>query len=365
MKKKVIALFAVLLLLGVSTAAYAAPASNCLKYANNIQGGLCSSNSLYDVLNNRSTACGEQLGCSALDSDGNAVTNSACLRGKLCSKLGKNAGVGGSCGSAANSTCPTGTSNAANASNAAGNATVSIGDMQTALNELKQQFGNSPAAITATCSSKNGINLSDFLQKFLAKKNCPTTPAVTAKPSEAPVVTVTPAATAAPTATPAATAKPTATAALTATPAATTAPTATPAATEKPGLPSGADNLAYEKEVVELVNEQRAANGLAPLTLGDKLSKVARLKSQDMHDNSYFSHTSPTYGSPFDMMKTFGISYRTAGENIAMGYSTPEAVVNGWMNSPGHRANILNANFTTIGVGYVADGHYWTQEFIG
>ncbi len=126
-----------------------------------------------------------------------------------------------------------------------------------------------------------------------------------------------------------------------------------------------ADNLSYEEQVAVLVNEQRAANGLAPLTLNYALSNVARAKSQDMHDNNYFSHTSPTYGSPFDMITSFGISYRAAGENIAMGYATPEAVVNAWMNSPGHRANILNASFQQIGVGYVADGNYWTQEFIG
>lgn len=124
-------------------------------------------------------------------------------------------------------------------------------------------------------------------------------------------------------------------------------------------------NLSYEQKVVALVNDQRAANGLKPLTLNEKLSDVARAKSQDMHDKKYFSHTSPTYGSPFDMMKTFGISYRAAGENIAMGYATPEAVVDGWMNSPGHRANILNASFTQIGVGYVSSGNYWTQMFIG
>ena len=121
----------------------------------------------------------------------------------------------------------------------------------------------------------------------------------------------------------------------------------------------------YEKRVVELVNEIRVENGLSPLTLNSKLSNVARLKSQDMKDKNYFSHTSPTYGSPFDMMKQFGISYRSAGENIAMGYATPEAVVNGWMNSPGHRANILNSSFKQIGVGYVAGGNYWTQMFIG
>lgn len=125
------------------------------------------------------------------------------------------------------------------------------------------------------------------------------------------------------------------------------------------------DNLSFEEQVAVLVNEQRAANGLAPLTLNASLSNAARAKSQDMHDNNYFSHTSPTYGSPFDMLKAFGISYRSAGENIAMGYSTPQAVMSAWMNSPGHRANILNASYTQIGVGYVADGNYWTQEFIG
>ena len=126
-----------------------------------------------------------------------------------------------------------------------------------------------------------------------------------------------------------------------------------------------ADVSDYEKEVVDLVNEIRKEYGLSELTLNTELSAVARAKSQDMKDNQYFSHTSPTYGSPFDMMKTFGISYRTAGENIAMGYRTPEAVVDGWMNSEGHRANILNSSYKEIGVGYVSSGNYWTQMFIG
>lgn len=121
----------------------------------------------------------------------------------------------------------------------------------------------------------------------------------------------------------------------------------------------------YEKEVVDLVNEIRKEYGLSELKLNTELSAVARAKSQDMKDNQYFSHTSPTYGSPFDMMKSFGISYGTAGENIAMGYRTPEAVVDGWMNSEGHRANILNSSFKEIGVGYVSSGNYWTQMFIG
>lgn len=122
--------------------------------------------------------------------------------------------------------------------------------------------------------------------------------------------------------------------------------------------------LSYEKEVVRLVNEIRAENGLQALTYDWELSRVARYKSQDMKDNKYFSHTSQTYGSPFQMIKNFGITYRSAGENIAKGYATPQAVVNGWMNSSGHRANILNASFNRIGVGYVASGNYWTQMFI-
>ena len=125
------------------------------------------------------------------------------------------------------------------------------------------------------------------------------------------------------------------------------------------------DVTSYEHEVVRLVNEIRVKNGLKTLTEDWELSRVARYKSQDMKDNNYFSHTSPVYGSPFEMMKSFGISYRHAAENIAKGQSTPQAVVNSWMNSSGHRANILNSSYTKIGVGYVKSGHYWTQMFIG
>lgn len=121
----------------------------------------------------------------------------------------------------------------------------------------------------------------------------------------------------------------------------------------------------YEQEVIRLVNEIRVQNGLKPLTYDWELGRVARYKSQDMKDKRYFSHTSPTYGTPFQMMKSFGITYRSAGENIAMGQATPKAVVDAWMNSSGHRANILNASYTHIGVGYVASGKYWTQMFVG
>ena len=122
---------------------------------------------------------------------------------------------------------------------------------------------------------------------------------------------------------------------------------------------------AYENKVLELVNAERAKQGLKPLEMDESVRNVARLKSQDMKKNNYFSHTSPTYGTPFEMLKKYGISYKSAGENIAQGYQTPEQVVKGWMNSSGHRANILNASYTHIGIGYEADGNYWTQMFIG
>jgi uncharacterized YkwD family protein len=121
----------------------------------------------------------------------------------------------------------------------------------------------------------------------------------------------------------------------------------------------------FEQEVVDLTNKEREKQGLAPLEIDAELSKVAREKSKDMATNNYFDHNSPTYGSPFDMMKQYGISYSTAGENIAKGQRTPAEVVDGWMNSQGHRENILNGSFTHIGVGYVEQGNHWTQQFIG
>ena len=137
----------------------------------------------------------------------------------------------------------------------------------------------------------------------------------------------------------------------------------TPEQPDDPGSVPGV--LAYEQEVVRLVNAERASYGLPALSIRADLCQYARVKSQDMHDSGYFSHTSPNYGSPFDMMQSFGITYSHAGENIAMGYSTPEAVVSAWMNSEGHRANIFSASYTELGVGYVADGGYWTQWFVG
>lgn len=123
----------------------------------------------------------------------------------------------------------------------------------------------------------------------------------------------------------------------------------------------------FQQQVVDLVNQERAKNGLSPLTIKQDLTDVAQMKAQDMYDKKYFDHTSPTYGSPFDMMSKNGISYLAAGENIALGQQTPEQVMQDWMNSPGHRANILNPNFTQIGIGvynsYKGNGFIWVQEF--
>ncbi|MDT3426746.1 putative YkwD family protein [Paenibacillus forsythiae] len=149
---------------------------------------------------------------------------------------------------------------------------------------------------------------------------------------------------------------------------AVTKPEATPVAEPAPTVEKApesvqADKASYVGEVVALVNEERAKAGLAPLTALDSLNKVAAAKATDMRSNNYFSHTSPTYGSPFDMMSSFGVTYNYAGENIAMGQRTPEEVMKAWMNSPGHKANILSKNFNYIGVGF--DNNYWAQEFIG
>jgi uncharacterized YkwD family protein len=129
--------------------------------------------------------------------------------------------------------------------------------------------------------------------------------------------------------------------------------------------PSTQGISATEQKVIDLTNAERRKAGLKDLVGDTKLSSVARTKSNDMQKNGYFSHTSPTYGSPFDMMRDFGVTYSTAGENIAQGQRTPEEVVRAWMNSEGHRKNILNGAFTHIGVGHDTTGNHWTQMFIG
>ncbi|WP_379969076.1 CAP domain-containing protein [Ectobacillus sp. sgz5001026] len=185
------------------------------------------------------------------------------------------------------------------------------------------------------------------------------TPAPTQTQQSTPAPTQTQQSTPAPTQTKQSTPAPTQTKQSTPTPTQTKQSTPAPTPAPQQGVLS-----AYEQKVVDLTNAERAKNGLGALKVDATLSKVAKAKSQDMNNLNYFDHTSPTYGSPFDMMKQFGITYTTAGENIAMGQQTPEEVVQAWMASPGHRANILNNTYTYIGVGYVSGKNIWTQEFI-
>lgn len=142
--------------------------------------------------------------------------------------------------------------------------------------------------------------------------------------------------------------------------------TAQPVEAKQPASTPAADASisTIEQQVLTLTNQERAKEGLKPLATDSKLMDAAREKSTDMKTNKYFSHTSPTLGSPFDRMKELGITYKAAAENIAMGQQSPAEVVKAWMESPGHRANIMNGNFTHIGIGYDAQGHYWTQQFI-
>jgi uncharacterized YkwD family protein/spore coat assembly protein SafA len=130
-----------------------------------------------------------------------------------------------------------------------------------------------------------------------------------------------------------------------------------------PQAPAGSTNLsAFASQVFTIVNQERAKAGLRQLTSDGSLSAMAMAKAKDMYNNHYFDHTSPTYGSPFNMMTSYGIKYSYAGENIAMGQRTPQEVMTSWMNSPGHRQNILSPNYTKIGVAYY-NGE-WVQEFI-
>jgi uncharacterized YkwD family protein/spore coat assembly protein SafA len=136
---------------------------------------------------------------------------------------------------------------------------------------------------------------------------------------------------------------------------------------QKINIPNIDNVKTLEQQVIDLVNKNRVSAGLAPLKANWELSRVARYKSQDMINKNYFSHTSPTYGSPFQMMESFGIRFSAAGENIAYGQRTPQEVMNAWMNSPGHRANIMSSVYNQIGVGVAKKSNgtcYWTQEFI-
>lgn len=122
-----------------------------------------------------------------------------------------------------------------------------------------------------------------------------------------------------------------------------------------------------EQEVLNLINQQRTQNGLSALKVDAEVQRVAKIKAQDMVDSNYFSHHSPTYGSPFDMLSSFKVTYKTAAENIA-GNASNQAAVTAWMNSAGHKANILNGSYNYTGIGVVNSktyGKIYVQMFIG
>ncbi len=142
-------------------------------------------------------------------------------------------------------------------------------------------------------------------------------------------------------------------------------PNASPAPSTGTQQPSG-DLSQDERTLLDLINQERANNKLSPLQADAELMKVARLKANDMVQNNYFSHYSPTYGSPFDMMRQFGITFKSAAENIA-GNSTIQGAVTSWMNSEGHRTNILNSSYNYSGIGIAKSGKYgyvFVQMFI-
>ncbi len=127
------------------------------------------------------------------------------------------------------------------------------------------------------------------------------------------------------------------------------------------------DMKALETEVIRLVNVERAKAGLSALAENSEISRIARIKSEDFINNNYFAHNSPTYGTPFDMLRSYGITFTAAAENIASGQRTAADVMNSWMNSSGHRANILNSTYNQTGVGVARDNNgnlFWTEMFI-
>ncbi|MDD2208186.1 MAG: LysM peptidoglycan-binding domain-containing protein [Bacilli bacterium] len=139
------------------------------------------------------------------------------------------------------------------------------------------------------------------------------------------------------------------------------------AETPSTSTPTSDEIINLENEVFRLANEERRRAGLPVLSLDSEITKVARAKSEDFINNNYFAHNSPQYGSPFEMLRNFGINYSAAAENIASGQNNAEGAINHWMNSAGHRANILNSTFNKTGVGVARDQNgnlYWTQLFV-
>jgi len=227
------------------------------------------------------------------------------------------------------------------------------------LNNLKNYISNldnGTANITKATVNGKTVDLNSIDWKSIL--NTKTTDSADAKQTaEKPAVTQT------------TTAKPAATQTSTEKPTATQTTAEKPVATQQ-AAPSNttvsSSVSSYEQKVVELVNVERQKAGLSSLTLDTAISNIARMKSKDMATNNYFAHQSPTYGSAGDMLTKYGIKWSAWGENIASGQRTPQEVVTAWMNSPGHKANIMSTNFSKIGVGYAVNSNgtpYWTQMF--
>lgn len=244
--------------------------------------------------------------------------------------------------------------------------TINAGSLLSSIRKI-QTIKADKNTVTYNILKSLGIDLNKYNIPSSCQSSCPSvtptvTPAPTAKPTEKPVATPVPTVkpTEKPVATPAPTAKP------------TEKPTVTPAPTAKPttkptAAPSSSSEAAMEEEVLRLVNEERAKQGLGALKRASDLDNLARAHSADMIKRNFFDHTNPDGQSPFDRMRAAGISYRAAAENIASGQTSAQSVMNAWMNSSGHRKNILNSTYTEIGIGAVkssAGKIYWTQEFV-
>lgn len=131
-------------------------------------------------------------------------------------------------------------------------------------------------------------------------------------------------------------------------------------------IESGSRSTSVIQEVVNIVNHERSRAGLSPLRMHSQLNAAAQAHSNDMARNNFMGHTGSDGSSMGDRIKRHGYNFRTAGENVAAGQRSPQDVMRSWMNSPGHRQNILNPNFRDIGVGYAQGGSfgiYWTQKF--
>ena len=214
---------------------------------------------------------------------------------------------------------------------------------------------------------KQGVPLQN---EVVGSTSTPTPTSTTTPTAAVPTTATTPAPTTAPTTAP--TATPITTPALAATPAPKPTPKPASRSTPKPApapaaAPSQPQAKTEQQHMLDLINQERAKAGVGALKIDPQLQKMAQVKAEEMVAKSYFSHTSPTYGDPFNMMKTFGISFTSAGENIA-GNSSVDNAHAALMNSPRHKENILKPSFKYIGIGITSSptyGKMFAQDFVG